>query len=605
MSDGDDRDGRWLRLLLQDASAEELTAHGASLPGDGERQVLRALRLKTMLAQRAQRARELATLNDIAARLLTLRSPADLLPEIVDQARRLLRVDLAYLGLVREDPGLGRVLRLEVTSGALTPELVGVEVPMDSGLAGAILTQAKPLWSTDYLQDPTFRHSATADSAASAEHMHGLLGAPLTVRGEVVGALFASEREPREFAEEEVTLLCALAAHAGIALDNAATLERLEAAKDELARRSSELEQIVTWDRRLTEVVLRGGGVDDLLAEVTSAVGTAVRFEATGTDPGGRPDSVRGPDHRDGDDGATSTGFARVVAAGSRDLGTLTMPGVAEPPAAARLVLDRAAPVLALAMLAQEAAAEASGQARHVGLLELLTTVPDDPLGRSRQARLAGLDPAASYAVAVVQVPDEDQPTARKRIATLSLPAAASVVSHQGRVVVLAPGLSPEALGELLRADGHLTAGLAGPVEATGDLAAAHREAVETLAVVGALEGPGGVATAGQLGLYRVLLSHTGRAELQETFRRRLGPVEDEETRRGVPLLHTMRVFLDQGRRPGPSASLLRVHVNTLYQRLTTVDRLLGDGWREPARSLELHLLLRLQDGLTALREPS
>lgn len=599
MTDRVEPDDDWLQLLLRDASAEELTAYGMARGGDGERQVLSALRIKAMLAQRAQRARELATLNDIAGRLLSLRSPADLLPEIVDQARRLLRVDLAYLGLVRPDPEFGRVLRLEVTSGALTPELVGVQVPMDSGLAGAILTQATPRWTTDYLTDPAFRRSARADAAAAAEHMHGLLGAPLTVRGRVIGALFASEREPREFAEEEVTLLCALAAHAGIALDNAANMERVEAAGEELARRSAELEQIVAWDRRLTDVVLRGGGVDDLLAEVTAAVDADVAFVVAGSDPdsGARP----GP----GAGGRPAPAVTRVVAAGSRVLGTLVMAS-GEVAAADRLVLDRAAPVLALAMLAQEAAAEASGRVRHLGLLELLTSAPDDTSGRSRQARLAGIDPATPYSVAAIAVgPGGDVASVRKRIAALPLPAETRIVAHQGRVVLLAPDLPTGALADLLRADGQLFAGVAGPVPASGDIAAVHREAVATLEVVAAMEDVGGVATAAQLGVYRVLLSHTGRAELQEVFRRRLGAVQEQEMRRGVPLLLTMRVFLEESRRPGPTATALGVHVNTLYQRLTTVDRLIGADWREPARALEVHLLLRLRNGITRLREPS
>lgn len=578
---------QWLDLLLRDASAEELTAYGASVPGAGEHQIVMALRIKALLAQRAQRARELATLNDMAGRLLSLRSPADLLPEVVDQARRLLRVDLAYLGLVRQDQDLGPVLRLEVTSGALTPELVGVEVPLDSGLAGAVLTGQRPLWSVDYLTDRSFRHSETADAAAAAENMHGLLGAPLTVRGKVIGALFASEREPREFAEEEVTLLCALAAHAGIALDNAAVLERLQVAGDELASRTAELEQIVAWDRRLTDVVLGGGGVEELVGEVASALAVDVRFVAQ---------------HPSAPDDRPAEGFAvsRTVAAAGRDLGSLVLSGDEPPSASDLLVLDRAAPVLALAMLAQESAAEASDRARHLGLLELLTSSPDDASRRGRQLRLAGLDPALSYSIAVVTLPGAEVAAVRRTVAGLHLPPGGSVVVHHGRVVLLSPGPSPDDLTQALRDDPRLVAGIAGPVTATGDLAGAHREAVETLQVVEAVEGRG-VTTAEQLGIYRVLLSRTGRADLREASRRLLGRLEDEEARRGVPLLRTVRVFLDHAQRPGPAAGGLGIHVNTLYQRLATVDRLLGVGWRQPERSLELHLLLRLRDGLGRL----
>jgi hypothetical protein len=67
---------------------------------------------------------------------------------------------------------------------------------------------------------------------------------------------------------------------------------------------------------------------------------------------------------------------------------------------------------------------------------------------------------------------------------------------------------------------------------------------------------------------------------VQEAFEHVLGPVLAEERRRGVPLVETLRVFLDHGRRPRPAATALAIHVNTLYQRLAAADRLLGEGWR-------------------------
>lgn len=573
----------WLELLLRDASVEELTAFGASRSERGPEQLVQALRIKAMLAQRAHRARALTSLNGIAGRLLSLRSPGDLLPEIVDQVRHLLRVDLAYLGLVRDDPQLGQVLRLEVTSGALTPDLVGVRVRMDRGLAGAVLTQAKPLWCTDYLTDSTFQHDGVADAAATAENMHGLLAAPLTVRGRMLGALFASERSPREFDEDEVTLLCAFATHAGIALDNADRLASLESAKDELAHRTAELEQILGWDRRLTDVVLAGGSVDDILAEVSSAVGAEVRFAAG--------------------EASTHTGTARPVAAGSRRLGALVMGADHAPGSADLLVLDRAAPVVALAVLAEHAAAEANSRARHLGLLELLTTAATDDAQRRRQARLAGLDPSRVYCLAAVASPGKDVSATRSRVAGMAWPRGAGVVVHEGRVVVLTPHDRVDDAADLLRAEPDLVAGVAGPVAITGSLQGCLREAVDTLSVATAWDTSARVLTSDRLGVYRVLLSHAGRADVEATFTRTLGAVAEAERRSGVPLLETMRVFLDHGRSPRAAAGALGVHVNTVYQRIDTIDRLIGGQWREPGPAVDAHMLLRLRGVLAGLSD--
>ncbi|WP_374927917.1 helix-turn-helix domain-containing protein [Kytococcus sedentarius] len=559
----------WLELLLRDASVEELTAHGRQLGPDGARQAGQAVQVKALMQERSRRAGELAALNDIAGRLLSMRSPAVLLPEIVAHARQLLRVDLAYLALVHTDRRGGQLLRIEVTDGAITPELVGVELPVESGVAGWVIRNARPRWSRDYLNDRGFPHSSTADAAAGAEHMHGVLGAPLTVRGRAIGALFAADRRPREFSEDEITLLSALAAHAGIAVDNADNLARLEAARDQLDRRSEHLAQSLSWDERLREVVLRGGGMEELLAEVGVAVGGRVRFVS---------------------DVGPADAAARPVVAANRRLGWL-LPVGCEPTEAGMLALDRAAPTVALTVLAQEAAAEASGRARHLQLVELITA-DEGVEPRHQDLRLAGLDPASDYCLAVV---DGQGAAVAHGVAPwlAALPAdSVAVRHHQEAVVVVRSG---ERALERALSDAGVRAGIAGPVPAAGGLPRAYAEATETLRALRALsEGPR-VATAAQLGVYRVLLSETGREHLQAAFARELGRLETEEERRGVPLLATVQAFLDAGRSPRATASALTVHVNTVYQRLAVVDEVLGAGWREPGRALELHVLLRLR----------
>lgn len=97
--------------LLLDAPLDELetlrrTLIDDSTPSDRatvEREANAALRLRAQLDQRRQRSRELAALNDIAARLTTVRDDRVLLQEVVDQARQLLGVDLAYMGSVYDE----------------------------------------------------------------------------------------------------------------------------------------------------------------------------------------------------------------------------------------------------------------------------------------------------------------------------------------------------------------------------------------------------------------------------------------------------------------------------------------------------------------------
>ena len=89
----------------------------------------------------------------------------------------------------------------------------------------------------------------------------------------------------------------------------------------------------------------------------------------------------------------------------------------------------------------------------------------------------------------------------------------------------------------------------------------------------------GSFVTAEQRGSYRVLLNHSGRRELEEQFDEALGAVVAEQKHRNLPML---KAFLDHGCRAAPTARTLGVYVNTLYQRIALLDRLLGPDWRQP-----------------------
>ncbi|MEV4086703.1 helix-turn-helix domain-containing protein, partial [Nonomuraea fuscirosea] len=70
--------------------------------------------------------------------------------------------------------------------------------------------------------------------------------------------------------------------------------------------------------------------------------------------------------------------------------------------------------------------------------------------------------------------------------------------------------------------------------------------------------------------------------------------VIDYDARRGTALAGTLAAYFGAGGSPSRAAEALHIHVNTVTQRLDRVGRLLGDGWLEPERALEIQLALRL-----------
>lgn len=572
-------------LLLDDASIDVLEAHRLAFPGPDAHA---ALRLRALLDQRRQRSTELAALNDIAVRLTTVRDNRVLLQEVVDQARRLLGVDLAYMGSVYEDEFV-----IEVASGALTPKLIGLRLAQDEGLVGLIVRGASPSWTPDYQSEPAFRHMTGADSAARSENMRGLLGVPLRVGDRVIGALFACKRQERDFAESEIALLSALAAHAAIAIENVRAIERLESLNLELSVRTAELEQTLQWDRTLTQVVLRGGGVGRLVREVATLSGRPAYFL---TDEATVPELLEdrvtevGSVFRQCRDGAETVADGSItahrVAAAGTFLGVLLSVGPDDQQT--RLLLDRAVPAIALSLAEERAAAEAARRAQDAFLVDLLSHPAGSPDDERRQLRLAGLTPSSSYCIAVAQ-----GDVSRAALGVAQFPAGTVVAEHGSRVLVAVPAQESAVVRPMFTTGA--TVGISEPARGALALASAYREAQQTVDVLTTLGRDGEVSSARGLGIYRILLSHMAREHLDELTEEQLGPLMAEQSKRGVPLLESLSAYLAHGRHHSATAAALGVHVNTLYQRLDAIDRLIGTQWRDPDKALDLQVLMRLR----------
>jgi hypothetical protein len=614
----------WLQLLVDQAGVSELEAHRRLLVSRGadeartDQEARSAVEVASLLQERRQRAVELAALNDIAGRLAAVADPADLLVEVVDQARRLLGVDLTYVALL-----VGDDLRIEVASGDRSSALVGTRLPRTAGLVGSVAASGTPRWTSDYAADPELVHEESADRAARAESIRGLLGVPLAVRGRVLGVLLAAKREERRFGPHEISLLTGLAAHAAVAIDNARTAAELRDAKEGL-------ESTLRLDADLTRAVLAGGDPESLVERVQALTDVPVRWVGHPAD-GPVGEALAGA-ARSGEPGPVVVGaetvqpvaaagqlFGALVAGrvgvgvgvgaslGLGDAGTAGAGPAGAVPADALLLLERAAPLIALTLVGARATARAAQLGRDIAAVDLLSRAEPDEAADHRRWRGAGLDPRRPHVVVVVE---GDPDAAGRHVAGLVLGGPVASAVHHERFVLIAPAsLGLEGRWGAQEAP---VAGLAGPVVETAGLRAAWGEAARTaraLTALGRRPGSGGGLSRGEdLGVFAVLLSRAGTRELHEQVERELGPVLAEEARRGVPLTETLEVFLDQGRRPTATAAALRVHVNTVYQRLATLDGLLGPAWRE--RALELQVLLRLSraarelDGPAPVRSP-
>jgi signal transduction histidine kinase len=101
-----------------------------------------------------------------------------------------------------------------------TRELIG-RLPAGHGVLGVVFNQPKPL-----RLDELSNHPASVGFPAHHPPMHTFLGVPVRIRDEVFGSLYLTEKASGQpFTEDDDVLVQALAAAAGIAVDNARLYE--------------------------------------------------------------------------------------------------------------------------------------------------------------------------------------------------------------------------------------------------------------------------------------------------------------------------------------------------------------------------------------------
>ncbi|MEU4343884.1 GAF domain-containing protein [Nocardia sp. NPDC023852] len=225
-------------------------------------ETLSQLRLRELLIEVQERIALIVDVRDRMDRLveamLVITAGLDLdntLRTIVHAAIELVDAGYGALGVLEADRASNQLAEF-VYEGIddRTRVLIG-DLPRGHGVLGLLIQQPKPLRLLNLSDHPS--------SVGFPEHhppMHTFLGVPVQVRGEVFGNLYLTEKAGgQEFTEDDEVVVRALAAAAGIAIENARLYEQSRLRQQWLE---------ATWDVA-TELLAGGepGEVLDLVAE--------------------------------------------------------------------------------------------------------------------------------------------------------------------------------------------------------------------------------------------------------------------------------------------------------------------------------------------------
>src|SRR3954468_10453114 len=198
-------------------------------------------------------------LSDVVLAIASEHEVEPVLQRLVHSARELGGARYAALGI---PDGEGAFASF-ITSG-MSEELIASmgPLPRTHGMLGAMLDSAEPHLTDDITADPRFR----GWWPRSHPMMRSFLGVPIVARGEVIGALYLTEKEGGgTFSLADQRLIVLLAAHAAIAIENARLHERSRELSivEERNRLARELHDNVT--QRLFGVALAAESASTLL----------------------------------------------------------------------------------------------------------------------------------------------------------------------------------------------------------------------------------------------------------------------------------------------------------------------------------------------------
>jgi signal transduction histidine kinase len=221
------------------------------------RSLLPHLRLDDLLAELQVRLQAVVSTRDRVRALLDAVVAVGslhldvVLRQIVGAAVGLVDARYGALGVIGDE---GKLVEF-VPVGLDQSEIAGIHHwPEGRGLLGALITDPRPVRLAELSADPR-----SSGFPAGHPPMHSFLGVPVRIRDEVYGNLYLTEkRDGGQFDEEDEAVVIALAAAAGVAIENA----RLY---DDARRQQRWLQANADITRRL----LSGAEPEDVLDLVT------------------------------------------------------------------------------------------------------------------------------------------------------------------------------------------------------------------------------------------------------------------------------------------------------------------------------------------------
>lgn len=549
----------------------------------------------------------------------------ELVELIIRETTSAIGTDVCSLYLA--NPG-GRDLTLTATNG-LNERMVGrVVMQLGEGVTGWVAETRQPMKVSDVTLEPHWKWIAGLDE----ERFTSMLSVPIESGPRLVGVLNVQSTEHREFTQEDIDFLRAIAGQVAGILERSEMQRRMEV-------QLAEIQLSHAIHERFTRLSLEGAGIQAILDAVgTLAGGSAALYSPAGFRIRGMGETAdRLPSRIHLPPAVLSLGARGVpvragrparqydlvpVRAGADLLGVLAV-GVGEERAeedGRRRALEHGSTVLAVELSKERAAAEVERRLRGDLVEEVLAGGLDAEEAErlARQAeRLGHRLPHRAWAL--VLEPDDASseaematPGRRDRLDTVlgevvrrHFPGALTVVRSASAVVLVPEETAPDLAGAdrlaslLLAAAAPVlrpataSVGIGNLARSMGELARSHVEARQALRLSRRAGARSRVTSYRALGAFRLLLEVQSPDALRGFVAEVLGPLLKYAESRETPLLETLEALAAARWVRRAAARSLGIHINSMSYRIERIEALTGLSLDDPETRVAIAIALR------------
>ncbi len=626
-----------LRHGAGDEELQKLQGHGGKMVLEHKQKALLAESLQAAFAiqkQQAiqlQREKGLLAVLETAQDLTAIRDLELVLQAIVRRARQIFSSDIGYLtnyDRIRND------FYIRATDGATSDRFRNVRVPIDHGVCGHVLKHKTPYHCTNYMQDQGFKHDNGIDLAIAEEGVCSLLGAPLMVGNHCIGILCVCDRQPRSHEPWEISMLATLAAQAAIAIENArlfqetqVALQQVNEANAMLHRQTAEIAAAAEAHEQMTKLAARGGTVTDILQMVASLLNgeiallneaeqltyhAAAPLAATAAELPTLIQTIEIQDllhkalTKSRLSGRSQTvplarGIilkAAAITGADRLLGAMLMLSRNEITDTQIRTFERGALVAGVALLSEERSKHALSS-RSMATIRSLVTWQQEPLSVLQVlTEPLGLDLGSPLRMMALHIESNHLEYALRRVRP-RLAKSVLMEALDGLIVAIYPDRQASetetAVQNILVENSRLSVvGVySDTIGKVDELPKCFRSLKRCIDVLQALGRDNELVSEPVFSMYALLFEQRGTKDLNSFIQASVGELIAHDVRRNTNLCGTLLAYLDETQSFKLAANTLGIHINTLRQRLETIDQLLGH-WRNSSRALEIHVALRM-----------